>query len=100
MSRFPDFMHMDLSKVTCGGCLLILFSLFLAFGTAVGGAVLLMGLFPGLFPDNRPERWLIGLLLIVGFAVGAGCFQLGRLAMTRLGLRFYREGRQPPDEVR
>ena len=55
MSRFPDFMHMDLTKVTCGGCFLILSSFALAFAAAIGGGALLMWLFPTFFPAGRPE---------------------------------------------
>ena len=99
MSGFPDFMRMDLTKLTCSGCLLILFSLLLALGAAIGGGLLLLTLFPGWFPDGRPERWMMGLLLVAGFAVGAGCYQLGRFAMKRLGLRMYREGHTPPEDA-
>jgi O-antigen ligase len=93
MSRFPDFMHIDLTRVTCSGCLLILLSLVLAVGTALGGAMLLMLLFPALFPEGKPDRWLMVVLLVAGFAVGGGFFQLSRFVMQRLGLRMYRDGR-------
>ena len=99
MSAFPDFMRMDLTKLTCSGCFLILLSLLLALGTAIGGGFLLLTLFPAWFPDGRPERWTMGVLLIAGLAVGAGFFQLGRVAMKRLGLRMYREGHAPPEEL-
>jgi hypothetical protein len=97
MSRFPDFMHVDLTKITCSGCFLILLSLLLAFGTAVGGGILLMGLFPGLFPEGRPERWLAVLLLFGGFALGGGAFQVGRFLLKRLGLRIYRDASDEPE---
>jgi Kef-type K+ transport system membrane component KefB len=92
MSRFPDFMHMDLTKVTCGGCFLILLSLALAFGTAIGGGALLLWLFPGLSSQGSPDRWLMVPLVVAGFAVAGGAFQLGRHLLKRLGMRIYRDG--------
>jgi hypothetical protein len=97
MSRFPDFMHMDLSKLTCSGCFLIVLSFVVAIGTAVGGALLVNLLFPGALAGRR-DRWLMGLLLIGGLAVGGGFFQLGSFVLKQLGLRLYRNGQDPAEE--
>jgi len=93
MSRFPDFMHADLTRLTCGGCALILLSVLLALGTAVGGGVLLCALAPGLFTGGKPDRWLIGVLFAAGLVVGAGFYQAGRMLLRGVGLRFYRDER-------
>ena len=98
MSRFPDFMHTDLTKLTCGGCLLVLLSVLVACGAAIGG-ILLMALAPAFSPQARPGRWMVVVLVLGGLAVGAGFYQLGRFLMRRLGLRMYREGHAPPEDL-
>jgi len=98
MSRFPDFMRIDLTKLTFSGCFLVLFSFVLAFGAAIGVGFLVVQLFPGLANQGRPGRGIMVMALVAGFAVGAGFFQLGRLAMRHMGLRMYRQGYAPPGD--
>ncbi len=63
MSRFPDFMHMDLSKLTCSGCLMIVLSFAVAIGTTVVSALLSK---LAISRHGRPgrNRWLMGLIVI------------------------------------
>ncbi len=99
MSQFPDFMRMDLTKLTFSGCFLVLFSFLLAFGAAIGVGFLAVQLFPGLAHEGKPGRGIMGMSLVAGFAVGAGFFQLGRLFMRQMGLRMYRKGHAPLEEA-
>ena len=95
MSQFPDFMRIDLSKLTFSGCFLVLLSFVLALGAAIGVGFLVAQLFPGLTNQGRPGRGIMVAAVIAGFAIGAGFFQLGRFLMRRMGLRMYRKGFAP-----
>jgi hypothetical protein len=86
-SQFPDFMHLDLSKLTLAGWLLMLLTL-----ATVVGVFVLVGLVLHLlgFEVGSGNRVLAVIVVVCGLAAGAGVFQGGRMLLDRIGVPILR----------
>jgi hypothetical protein len=86
-SQFPDFMHLDLTKLTLAGWLLLAVTL----ASVVGVVVLLGLLLYGLgFELGSGNKALAAVCVICGIAAGAGVYQLGRMLLDRAGIPILR----------
>ncbi|MFL5244580.1 MAG: hypothetical protein ACJ8FY_20970 [Gemmataceae bacterium] len=96
--KLPEFMHLDLFKLTWTGWLLLL----LALATVLGvGAVIILTLDTlGYRVDSSSGRGVKGTIFIIALAAAAGVFELGRRWLDRIGLPILRDKQPPARRVR
>jgi hypothetical protein len=91
-NKFPDFMNMDLSKFTWSGCFLVILSVGVIFGAAIGAIYVLK--LCGVDVDDKQSRLPKVVGVLVGLAAAGAFFNLGKYLLGRMGLSIQR-----PDEV-
>jgi hypothetical protein len=85
------FLHIDLTKLTLVGWLIMLLTIAMVLGVTVGLAFLLQAAGLALeTPEGQRRRWVMGLCLLAGVGAGAGFFQASRRLCRSLGLPFLR----------
>jgi hypothetical protein len=87
-NKFPDFMNMDLSKMTWSGCLLIVLSVGVIFAAAVGAIYVLK--LCGVDVDSKESRTPKVVGVVIGVAVAGAFFNLGKYLLERMGLSIQR----------
>jgi hypothetical protein len=84
----PDFMHLDLTRLTWAGWLLLLLTLGVVVGACVGMMLALGAL--GVMTEVGKSRGVVAAVLVASFAVGGGFFAGGRLLLQGAGLPILR----------
>lgn len=83
MPRFPDFAHLDLSRLTLVGWLLLIVAVAVVVAGMIAERFVLHWF--GYELDSHTDRTVAGILLIVALAAAGGVFQLGRKLAERAG---------------
>jgi hypothetical protein len=84
----PEFMHLDLTRLTWAGWLLLLLTLGVVIGACVGIMLTLGAL--GVVTEMGKSRGVVAAVLVVSFAAGGGFFAGGRLLLQGAGLPILR----------
>jgi hypothetical protein len=85
-----DFMHLDLFKLTLVGWFMMLSTIVIVLGVTIGLGFLLQVL-GAETAEGRMPRWVMGICLVAGIAIGGGYFEGGRRLLRHIGLPLTRE---------
>jgi hypothetical protein len=89
-AHLPEFMHIDLGKLTGTGWLLLLATLGMVGGVVLALVTAVAAL--GVTISGRENRWVVVLILVGAFAVGGGFFALGRRLFAQVGFPIVKPG--------
>ncbi len=87
-----QFWNLDLSKLTCSGCLLMVLTVGVVLGVAAGlmGLLKMMGM-PAQNPDGGSNKVVGVIALLPAVALGGGVFALGRKLLKKIGMPIMRD---------
>jgi hypothetical protein len=88
----PDFMHLDLTRLTWAGWLLLLLTLGVVAGACVGIMLALWAL--GVVTEPGKHRGVAAVVLIVSLGAGGGFFAGGRRLLQGAGLPILRPAKR------